>query len=551
MKMINVSTMRPFTRCLMTIGQLPTSYLVSMTYEEQLLWLCDYLEKEVIPALNNNAEALKEVQDLYVALKKYVDDYFSNLDVQEEINNKLDDMATDGTLARIINEEIFNQLNTRIDTIEETMTNKLGYYVTPQMFGAIGDASHDDTQAFQDAIDYIKTSGKKMTLFVPYGFYKITDTLVVDFDEFSMTGIPRTEFMGRIIANGAEVQNGFIMMEIKGYGAVLQNIEFREYNIQNNAPKSTGVTFFRNTGSSVADNANVDCDVTSCQFFDLAIGIRGAGRNFDITECDFIRDEVGIKIDYNSEMEMRDVNVFHCRFHAIGQWSERANTSTCIQMPETPNHTMQKVFSITQNFADFIGSFIKGSGHGLIIQGNQLWDVKNTAIDLIGDNVITALRQPLVIKENVITGARLSPALTSGSPVMYHAIKLENLRNSDVCSNSISNSYKEPMVFNNCNGLNILNNSLLESPINPELMGLTVPTYSYLKFDGGTNINVNGNSATPAYLSDNTTVSAAYVISKTSGSIRVGANNMNKAVRFNEYNDFDTYSSFDNTSSHT
>ena len=220
-------------------------------------------------------------------------------------------------------------------------------------------------------------------------------------------------------------------------------------------------------------------------------------------------------------------------------------------MPETPNHTMQKVFSITQNFADFIGSFIKGSGHGLIIQGNQLWDVKNTAIDLIGDNVITALRQPLVIKDNVITGARLSPALTSGSPVMYTAIKLENLRNTEVCNNSISNSYKEPMVFNNCNGLNILNNSLLESPINPELMGLTVPTYSYLKFDGGTNINVNGNSATPAYLADNTTVSAAYVISKTSGSIRMGANNMNKAIRFNEYNDFDTYSSFDNTSSHT
>ena len=100
--MINVSTMRPFTRCLMTIGQLPTSYLVSMTYEEQLLWLCNYLEKEVIPALNNNAEALKEVQDLYVELKKYVDDYFSNLDVQEEINNKLDEMAESGKLADII-----------------------------------------------------------------------------------------------------------------------------------------------------------------------------------------------------------------------------------------------------------------------------------------------------------------------------------------------------------------------------------------------------------------------------------------------------------------
>ena len=87
--MIPVTTLRPFTRMLMTIGQIPTSYLISMSYEEQLLWLCNFLEKEVIPALNNNAEAVKEVQELYTELKSYVDNYFENLDVQEEINNKL------------------------------------------------------------------------------------------------------------------------------------------------------------------------------------------------------------------------------------------------------------------------------------------------------------------------------------------------------------------------------------------------------------------------------------------------------------------------------
>ena len=100
--MIPVTTLRPFTRCLMTIGQIPTSYLVSMTYEEQLLWLCNYLEKTVIPAIDNNAEAVKEVQDLLIELKSYVDNYFENLDVQEEINNKLDEMAESGQLADII-----------------------------------------------------------------------------------------------------------------------------------------------------------------------------------------------------------------------------------------------------------------------------------------------------------------------------------------------------------------------------------------------------------------------------------------------------------------
>lgn len=100
--MIPVTNLRPFTRMLMTIGQIPTSYLISMSYEEQLLWFCNYLEKTVIPAIDNNAEAVEELQDLFVELKSYVDNYFDNLDVQEEINNKLDEMAEQGQLADII-----------------------------------------------------------------------------------------------------------------------------------------------------------------------------------------------------------------------------------------------------------------------------------------------------------------------------------------------------------------------------------------------------------------------------------------------------------------
>ena len=100
--MKSIETLKPFTRFCCTIGNLPTSYMESLTYEEQLIWLCNYLENVVIPTVNNNAEAVKELQDLYVVLKDYVDNYFKNLDVQEEINNKLDAMAQDGTLTEII-----------------------------------------------------------------------------------------------------------------------------------------------------------------------------------------------------------------------------------------------------------------------------------------------------------------------------------------------------------------------------------------------------------------------------------------------------------------
>ena len=93
---------RAFTRFCMTIGAVPSSYLEGMTVERQLLWFCSYLEKEVIPAVNQVGGAVEELQTLYNQLLEYVNNYFDNLDVQEEINNKLDDMAESGELADII-----------------------------------------------------------------------------------------------------------------------------------------------------------------------------------------------------------------------------------------------------------------------------------------------------------------------------------------------------------------------------------------------------------------------------------------------------------------
>ena len=93
-----------------TIGMLPTSYKASLSYEEQILEIGHYLETVVYPAINNNAEALTELQGLFIALQDYVNNYFNNLDVQDEIDNKLEEMKENGELADIIaqfiNEEV-------------------------------------------------------------------------------------------------------------------------------------------------------------------------------------------------------------------------------------------------------------------------------------------------------------------------------------------------------------------------------------------------------------------------------------------------------------
>lgn len=115
---INIQNLKPFPRFCMSIGAIPTSYMYSLSYEEQLLWFCKFLQDTVIPAINNNGEAVAELQALYIQLKNYVDNYFTNLDIQQEINNKLDEMAEDGTLADIINIFIANSQFT-FDTVND------------------------------------------------------------------------------------------------------------------------------------------------------------------------------------------------------------------------------------------------------------------------------------------------------------------------------------------------------------------------------------------------------------------------------------------------
>ena len=112
--MNNIEKISPFKNFCVTIGNLPTSYLESMSYYEMLCWFCKYLENTINPAINNNAEALKELQ-------RYVTNYFDNLDVSEEIDAKLDEMVQDGTMAEIINEEIFTNLSNRVTTVENEL----------------------------------------------------------------------------------------------------------------------------------------------------------------------------------------------------------------------------------------------------------------------------------------------------------------------------------------------------------------------------------------------------------------------------------------------
>ena len=81
---------------------LPLVYSDELSYYEQM---CKVEEKlnEVISQTNLNSQ---QVEDL----TNFVNNYFNNLDLQQEINTKLNEMASDGTLAEIINSQFYRSI---------------------------------------------------------------------------------------------------------------------------------------------------------------------------------------------------------------------------------------------------------------------------------------------------------------------------------------------------------------------------------------------------------------------------------------------------------
>lgn len=210
-KIVHAAPVPPFVT--FVTSAVPMVFDNSMSYYEALCALWKWLQDDVIDVINNNANVTDQYIALTNELKEYVENYFENLDVQEEINNKLDEMAEAGTLQEIISAYIQANVAWVFDTVADmkSATNlvngsyarTLGFYSlndgggafykitntgtanelniiavdslyanlvdgkNVRQFGAKGDGITDDTTALQLALDNCKD------LFIPNGTYLI------------------------------------------------------------------------------------------------------------------------------------------------------------------------------------------------------------------------------------------------------------------------------------------------------------------------------------------------------------------------------------------
>ena len=133
---------------------LPLVYDDSLSYYELLCKVVDYLNKTMEDVSNMDTD-VTNLLNAYNQLQEYVNNYFSTLDVQEEINNKLDELVNSG----------------RLDIMLSTFIP----YVTLEMFGGVGDGVTDDTQALKKAIENSYETGR--AIIVTEKNFLITETI--------------------------------------------------------------------------------------------------------------------------------------------------------------------------------------------------------------------------------------------------------------------------------------------------------------------------------------------------------------------------------------
>lgn len=190
----------PFVR--FVASAVPMVFDDSLSYYEALCALWKYVQ-DMTDVINNNATLEEEYIEKFNELKSYVENYFDNLDVQEEINNKLDAMVEDGTLQDLINNYLQPNVTWTFDTVADMKASTnlvsggyaqtLGYHslndggaalyyidttgtadeasiiaigdtlkahlcekgeINPIQFGAYGDGTHDDADALNACFLY-------------------------------------------------------------------------------------------------------------------------------------------------------------------------------------------------------------------------------------------------------------------------------------------------------------------------------------------------------------------------------------------------------------
>lgn len=95
---------------------LPAVYSDELSYYEMLCKVADYLNV-TISNVNILNDDVKKINEFVIEMYEWIENYFNSLDVQEEINKRLDEYVKDGTLANLL-KPFTTEFNKEIELIK-------------------------------------------------------------------------------------------------------------------------------------------------------------------------------------------------------------------------------------------------------------------------------------------------------------------------------------------------------------------------------------------------------------------------------------------------
>ena len=506
---------------------IPLAFDESLSYYETLCGILSLLktQEEVI---NNNADLLAE-------LESYVKNYFANLDVQQEINNKLDEMAQDGSLQKIIEEYLnlgvifhydnISQMKNAINLKDGSYAQTAGFYNLNDNGGATYHIRNKNSEEIENGITTFAITGtnliaeliKNETINIAILGAKPEE----NFDNTSIIDFACQNFKNIIFNSGTYLINNTINLNnnnhLKGnYNDTIlympnssDDYLFRAHNIKNiiiedltvkntTSNTSTAVPTYRLGYFTNVENITFN----HCYFTELYSQglVFKSSKNLTFTNVHFYRAGNSM-IALLTEVE--NVLVDNCIFDT----ATATSSNPYLFMTGSDDYTTQVEFmckNVTVQNSKFMNNprWEGIESHGcsnFIVLNNYIencYDAIHCYWDDRNENVIDKTRENIIVKNNVIKNTSVVPKqamILGGSQNSFvDGIIVENNcvegtgqgiyvlygNNVSVCNNIIKGIDKYGIRISYCcHGT--CDNNLIESFKNDDILGIFI-AYSWL-----------------------------------------------------------------------
>lgn len=243
----------------------------------------------------------------------------------------------------LIDDEIID-INDSVTTLEER-TN----WYTPEMYGATGDGTTDDSAAFQAMFDDIPTNSH---IVISGQYYKIDSPLILNKQNTKVFALGRSDYNPALKTSVANTPTlkvtapgcSFYHMEIQGTDDVAQTAIGFEFDTDN-----------------ATWNGNVDAFLFDCSVFKALKGVVMRGRNLQISHCSMSTLTTAIVLEQTeTDTDNRGIVVSNNRFHVCN----------IVLQNNINNSRTRRNIIIADNFCDITCVLFNGYSGNVVIKNN-------------------------------------------------------------------------------------------------------------------------------------------------------------------------------------